>query len=65
MQQKYYRLVAPLPRKTASTYRAADLKYHPDKNPAGAEMMKLINAAFEVLKDFEGELLGSEAENFS
>jgi curved DNA-binding protein CbpA len=31
-------------------YRKAALHYHPDKNPAGVEMMKLINAAFDVLK---------------
>ncbi|WP_133471323.1 J domain-containing protein [Paraglaciecola marina] len=37
-------------------YRAAALKYHPDKNPAGAEMMKIINAAFDVLKEFSGEI---------
>ena len=37
-------------------YRAAALKYHPDKNPAGAEMMKIINAAFDVLKDFSGDI---------
>lgn len=37
-------------------YRAAALKYHPDKNPAGAEMMKIINAAFDVLKDFCGDI---------
>ena len=37
-------------------YRATALKYHPDKNPAGAEMMKLVNAAFDVLKEFNGNL---------
>lgn len=37
-------------------YKAAALKYHPDKNPAGAEMMKIINAAFDVLKGFEGTI---------
>lgn len=37
-------------------YRAAALKYHPDKNPAGAEMMKIINAAFDVLKDYSGTI---------
>lgn len=33
-------------------YRAAAMKYHPDRNPAGLEMMKLINAAKEALNDF-------------
>jgi curved DNA-binding protein CbpA len=30
-------------------YRLACSKYHPDRNPAGLEMMKLINIAFDVL----------------
>lgn len=51
-------------------YRAAALKYHPDKNPAGADMMKLINAAFEALKDFSGdipayEFQGNTTQNYS
>jgi len=40
-------------------YRAASLKYHPDRNPSGKEMMQAINAAFEALKDLE-EVTGSE-----
>lgn len=40
-------------------YRRACMKYHPDRNPAGLEMMKLINAAREALKDFvSGESVG-------
>ena len=31
-------------------YRQASLKFHPDKNPAGNEMMLLINEAKETLK---------------
>ena len=31
-------------------YRRAAQKYHPDRNPAGLEMMKLVNAAYESLK---------------
>lgn len=31
-------------------YKAASLKYHPDRNPAGAQMMLAINAAYEFLK---------------
>jgi len=30
-------------------------KYHPDVNPAGLELMKLTNAAYDVLKDHEGD----------
>jgi curved DNA-binding protein CbpA len=37
-------------------YRQAAMHYHPDRNPAGVEMMKLINAAYEVLKEFSGTL---------
>lgn len=31
-------------------YRKACSKYHPDRNPAGAEMMKAINPAWEYLQ---------------
>ena len=34
-------------------FRNLSLKYHPDRNPAGKEMMQAINAAFDALKDFE------------
>lgn len=34
-------------------YRSASLKYHPDRNPAGREMMQAINAAYDALKDIE------------
>lgn len=33
-----------------SAYRTACKKYHPDVNPDGLELMKLINAAYEFLK---------------
>ncbi len=33
-----------------TNYRRAAAKYHPDHNPAGLEMMQVINAAYEVLK---------------
>ena len=32
------------------SYRRAAAKYHPDHNPAGLEMMQLINAAYDTLK---------------
>lgn len=32
-------------------YRVACSKYHPDRNPAGLEMMKLVNAAYDALQD--------------
>ena len=36
-------------------YRRAAAKYHPDHNPAGLEMMKLINVAYETLKQAYAE----------
>ena len=35
-------------------YYAMSKKYHPDVNPAGLQMMKMINEAWEVLKDLAG-----------
>ncbi|WP_159208158.1 DnaJ domain-containing protein, partial [Klebsiella pneumoniae] len=32
-----------------AAYRKAALKYHPDRNPLGAELMKAVNADFDVL----------------
>jgi len=32
-------------------YKTACLKFHPDRNPAGAQMMVAINAAYEALKN--------------
>jgi hypothetical protein len=34
-----------------AAYRAAMKRYHPDVNPAGLDMAKLINDAFDALKD--------------
>jgi hypothetical protein len=33
-----------------TAFRKAVFKYHPDRNPAGLEMMKLVNTAYETLK---------------
>jgi len=38
------------PKEVKAAYRVAAMKYHPDRSPAGAEMMKIINAAYDVLK---------------
>lgn len=35
-----------------SAYRRACSMYHPDRNPAGLEMMKLVNAAYQALSDY-------------
>lgn len=32
-----------------TAYKKAALKYHPDRNPLGAELMKAVNAAFDFL----------------
>lgn len=37
-----------------TAYRKACAQYHPDRNPAGLEMMKAVNAAYEALKDYQG-----------
>ncbi|MGH1404355.1 MAG: J domain-containing protein [Alphaproteobacteria bacterium] len=44
------------PKEVKQAYRKAAMAYHPDRNPAGAEMMKIINAAYDVLKDYTGEI---------
>ena len=35
-----------------SAYRRACKHYHPDRNPAGLEMMKIVNAAYSALTDY-------------
>jgi hypothetical protein len=35
-------------------YKQACSQYHPDKNPAGLEMMKLVNVAYDTLKSYDG-----------
>lgn len=37
-----------------AAYRKACSTYHPDRNPAGLEMMKLVNQAYDALKDSSG-----------
>lgn len=37
-----------------TAYRKACSKYHPDKNPAGLEMMKMVNQAYDALRDETG-----------
>ena len=44
------------PEDVKAAYRSACRKYHPDVNPAGEDMMKVINAAYDVLKDYDGAL---------
>jgi len=44
------------PKDTKTAYYAACKKYHPDINPVGIEMMKIVNEAYEALKDYTGEI---------
>lgn len=48
------------PEDVKRAYRQAAMKYHPDRNPAGAEMMKIVNAAYDVLRDYSGEIEQTE-----
>ena len=48
------------PESIKKAYRKASHKYHPDRNPAGEEMMKQIGLAYEAMKDFEGVLKNTE-----
>ena len=45
-----------------TAYRQASMKYHPDRNPAGTEMMKLVNEAYAVLKEFSGDVKEQQAD---
>lgn len=42
-------------------YKKACSKYHPDRNPAGLEIMKMVNIAYEVLKAYDGKATVNEA----
>ena len=51
-----------------AAYKRAAMKYHPDRN-AGNEkvvenMMKAINAAYDVLKEFSGEVTRNGVDNY-
>jgi hypothetical protein len=50
------------PEITKKAYRKACAKYHPDRNPAGLEMMKAVNEAYAELKDHTGnaDILSSD-----
>lgn len=44
------------PELTKKMYRHACKEYHPDRNPAGLEMMKMVNAAYQFLKDLTDDI---------
>ena len=50
------------PQNTKSAYRAACKKYHPDINPAGEDMMKVINEAYDALKYYDGEIKSEQTD---
>jgi len=43
------------PESVKQAYRKACSIYHPDRNPAGLEMMKMVNQAYEALKEESGQ----------
>lgn len=43
------------PNTTKKAYLSLVKQHHPDINPAGAELIKMINAAYEVLRGYEGD----------
>lgn len=46
-------------------YRSKSFEYHPDKNPHGLEMMKLVNLAHEILKDNPLSWVSKESHDYS
>lgn len=49
-----------------AAYRRASMKYHPDRNPGGLEMMKAVNAAWDTLQAWEwreGTVSAEEGKN--
>tara|TARA_R110002167_G_scaffold202049_2_gene405788 strand:+ start:3868 stop:4368 length:501 start_codon:yes stop_codon:yes gene_type:complete len=42
-------------------YKRKAMQFHPDKNPAGAEMMKVINAAYDMVKNLETAIVEEDA----
>ena len=43
------------PEQIKLAYKKACSKFHPDRNPAGLEIMKMVNVAYEVLKSYDGK----------
>lgn len=50
------------PKQVKSAYVGACKKYHPVINPAGAEMMKVINVAYEVLQEYSGTIKDEQSD---
>ena len=43
-------------------YLSLSLKYHPDRNPAAAHTMKLINVAYQYLQELKEEVIQPESD---
>ena len=52
------------PEDVKKAYRQASKKYHPDCNPSGDEMMKLVNEANSVLLDARYPILVNSSDNY-
>ncbi len=46
-----------------AAYRKACSMYHPDRNPAGLEMMKMVNQAYDVLRNETGTAQETEVKD--
>lgn len=53
------------PELVQEAWKAAAKKFHPDLNPAGAEMMKVVNAARDALDGFTGDLEPGDAKGYA
>lgn len=49
------------PQEVKQAYKKACSKYHPDRNPAGTEIMKMVNVAYSVLKEYQGQINTAES----
>jgi hypothetical protein len=47
-----------------NAYRKACAKYHPDRNVAGLEMMKLVNQAYDLLKNESGTIVEKDITSY-
>ena len=53
------------PKETKAAYRRLSLQYHPDICAGGEHMQKMLNSAYEVLKDFNGSIGSGQSSELS